>query len=102
MIINLTPQVWHIYDAKKQCIESFEPSGKVARIAVSAEKMAKDIHGFSIVKTICGEVEGLPAYEKGTYYIVTPDVQAAVPERLDLLVPAVPETVTVYSSFSTR
>ena len=102
MIINLTPQVWHIYDAEKKCIESFEPSGKIARVAASTEKMAKNVHGFSIMKTTDGEVEGLPAYEKGTYYIVTPDVQAAIPERLDLLVPIMPETVTVYSSFGIK
>ena len=44
--------------------------------------------GTHLTRTVFGEPEGLPAYEEGTFYIVSQIVKSALPYRTDLLVPA--------------
>jgi hypothetical protein len=44
--------------------------------------------GTPLTKTGFGDVEGLPEYKSGTYYIVSQIVKNALPKRWDLLVPA--------------
>ncbi len=76
-------------------IHSIEPSGTVARCRVERQNVdsfiLEDIGDWDITipitKTRFGEVEGLPAPEKGTIYIVSNLVAQAVPEREDVFFP---------------
>lgn len=74
---------------------SLPPSGTVARCKVDREEtariIAQDIDGWDITlpisKTKFGEVEGFPAPEEGTIYIVSNLVAQAVPDRKDVFFP---------------
>jgi len=58
-------------------------------VQASSDEMNWDI--IPLTETVFGEVEGLPEYKKGTYYIVSSLVAQACPDRSDLLI--VNETV---------
>ena len=53
-------------------------------VEASSEDM--DWDKIPITKTVFGEVEGLPEYSKGRYYIVSSLVAQACPNRPDLLI----------------
>ena len=70
-------------------------SGAIARCKVDRQIIdsivAQDVDGWDITVPITsakfGEVEGLPAPEKGTIYIVSNLVAQAVPDREDVFFP---------------
>jgi hypothetical protein len=85
-IKNLTPHPIHLLGEENQILRSFQPEGLV-RLKASTVN-AGEIDGVPISKTVFGEPEGLPDYKEGVYYIVSQLVKSALPDRVDLLVPA--------------
>jgi len=86
-IINMTPHPVVVVtgdDGLK--VARFESAGQI-RLAACTEP-AGDIEGIPTSRTRFGEPVGLPAFEAGTWYIVSQLVKSALPARTDLLVPA--------------
>lgn len=82
-IVNLTPHdVVIVGDEKKV----YPKSGVFARVATHSEVVG-EVDGVSIVSQKYGEVDGLPAPEAGTLYIVSMVVRLALPDREDLVSP---------------
>ena len=102
-IINLTPHTINVFSPEGVQIASFQPSGKVARVSVSATQRGivpigtpEDIlagvssSGIPVVVGLYGAVTDLPQPEVGTVYIVSALVRTS-PEckgRVDVLSPA--------------
>ena len=76
-VINLTPHRVNVGD------KAYEPSGTVARVAVSYG----EIHNGVALQSY-GEVEGLPDPQPGTMYIVSGLVLGACQDRPDVVAPA--------------
>ncbi len=75
--VNLTPHVVNIYTQNKHVV-SIPPSGTVARVQVD-EKVVGYMQGIPIVKTVYGDIVGLPEYpEPDAVYIVSLVVAQAV------------------------
>jgi len=87
-IVNLTPHDVRIYDAEgKNVIRTFPASGTVARVKSTTE-IVGEVDGIAVAKSTFGEIEGLPAPQPGTKYIVSLLVlQAAARQRDDLIGP---------------
>lgn len=85
-IVNLTPHtiVVRIEETEK----SFPAFGKVARVT-SEMKDVGTIAGIPVKSQIFGEVEGLPAPEDGTVYVVSALVlsRAKAAGRTDVIAP---------------
>jgi hypothetical protein len=65
----------------------FPPSGTVARVSTQATPMGS-VCGIDVVKTTYGAVEGLPAADRRTTYVVSALVLAALgSERDDVVAP---------------
>lgn len=79
--LNLTPHAVRIVDGP-----SFPPSGTVARCAAISTP-AGEHGGVSLVRTVFGDVEGLPDPTEGTMFIVSALVRTAVPHRTDVVSP---------------
>ena len=97
-IVNLTPHAIRVFGRELGQEWTFEPSGIVARCAVSREVVdylhvdwvddgEKAEQVIPINHSVFGAVENLPAPETGTVYIVSGLVAQAVPERRDVLIP---------------
>ncbi len=85
-LINLTPHELTVYDASNNVVLRL-PSAGVARVA-TREKVIGNINGVPVVTTEYGEVEGLPAPQPNTVYIVSLLVlQALAGKRNDLVAP---------------
>ena len=80
--INLTPHRINEVETGR----SFEPSGEVARVAVTMEP-AGDIDNVPVFHASYGEVENLPGPAEGTTYIVSGLVLAAIDGRTDVVAP---------------
>ena len=67
---------------------AFEPSGTIARVAVEYMP-AGEAAGVPLFEAVYGEVEGLPAPEADTIYIVSGAVKAApgIADREDVVAP---------------
>lgn len=63
-----------------------EPSGKIARVSVRTETVG-NIDGIPVTRSVFGEVEGLPAPENGTIYVVSSLVAGRVAAREDVFIP---------------
>ena len=85
-LINLTPHVLNIV-TETGAIVSVEPSGTIARCAVTSTPVRILPNGVTCYKTVYGEVTGLPAEQEGTIYVVSGLVRGAVPDRLDVASP---------------
>jgi hypothetical protein len=104
-IINATPHTITILnkeagitqDAKKQFLGTKETivvlkeiptSGIIPRVSMS-NSPAGEIDGIPVETVIYGEIEGLPEYQEGIYYIVSGLVAAAASKqgRTDCLAP---------------
>ena len=90
MIVNLTPHsIVVLRDDGLGCQEAaeFSPSGVVARVATKpGEKMeGKDLPLFT--STTFGEVEGLPAPQAGTIFLVSALVAGRCVGRADVFSP---------------
>jgi hypothetical protein len=102
MIINATPHEITLVskqgveqDSKKQflaetveVIRSIPSSGILLRVSMS-NSPAGEIDGIPIESVIYGEIEGLPEYQEGVYYIVSGLVASAAAKigRVDCLAP---------------
>ena len=102
MIINATPHVITLVskqgvqqDSKKQflaetveVVKEIPPSGILPRVSMS-NSPAGEIDGIPVESVIYGEIEGLPEYQEGIYYIVSGLVAAAAAkvDRVDCLAP---------------
>lgn len=71
-IINLTKHVVNVQTETEGWIleNAFEPSGTEARVT-SKQEIFTNVCGIPVVRTTYSEVEGLPAQEDGTIYIVS-------------------------------
>jgi hypothetical protein len=86
-LVNLTPHEVVIYDVNNNVVLRVPPSGQVARVTTE-ERVIGAINGVPLVKTVYGEVQGLPEPEPGTVYIVSLLVlQAMAGRRSDLVAP---------------
>jgi hypothetical protein len=90
-IINMTPHpifiVKVLEDGSVKRINTFEQSGNTIRLKTSTIVVG-ELLGVNITQTVFGEPDGLPEYGEGYFYIVSQIVKSALPERIDLLVPA--------------
>lgn len=64
---------------------TFNSQGIVRRTQTTEQ--AGYLGNIPLSKTSFGEVEGLPEYKEGVYYIVSRMIRDALPDRQDLLVP---------------
>ncbi len=95
-LVNLTPHKIIIFasaDAAESSVE-VEPSGQVARVSATTTPKASALsveYGFPTVRTVFGEVTGLPESQDGVAYIVSGMVLDAVgkkqPDRQDVYAP---------------
>jgi hypothetical protein len=87
-LINMTPHAISIVTAEGQIIKTISASGGSVRLKTSTVSTGVEVDGVRLSKTVFGEPEGLPEAVEGTYIIVSQLVKTALPQRLDLLVPA--------------
>ena len=83
-MINLTPHAISFLDKDNNLITCV-PSAGVARAAQKRVPIST-VNGITVNKTQYGEVEGLPAQEDGTIYIVSVLRAQAAPDRNDLYI----------------
>ena len=95
-IVNLTPHKIVIFASADAAEPSVvvEPSGQVARVSATTSPKASALsaeYGFPTVRTVFGEVTGLPDRWDGVVYIVSGMVLDAVgksqPDRQDVYAP---------------
>lgn len=91
----MTPHPITILGDDNSIVRVIEPSGRTIRLKQDTRKAGFSVDDIPITKTeyqvdflVSEESIGLPAYELGTFYIVSQLVKNALPERKDLLVPA--------------
>lgn len=87
MIINLTPHPVNIVDDSGEIVHTYQKSETMIRLSQTVQK-SDPIDGVPTTITNFGDPEGLQQYKEGTFYIVSQLVKSALPERMDLLVPA--------------
>ena len=85
-IINLTPHTVTILDRNTMQPVAVFPSEGNARCKQTTEIFGA-IEEIALSRTTFGEVENLPPFEEGKFYIVSRIVMSASPCRPDLLVP---------------
>jgi hypothetical protein len=83
-IVNLTPHSLNLVTANG--VVSVPPSGTVARCATTSTP-AGEVEGVPLVRTVYGEVAGLPDPADGTLFVVSALVRSAVPGRNDVASP---------------
>lgn len=86
MFVNLTPHNVKVFNTLTECF-SFPASGTVARVDVSAHHVTVTGEGIELLRTVPGEVTGLPDPVPGTWFIVSALVRLALPDRSDLVSP---------------
>lgn len=69
-IINLTPHDIQVCSNEGEVIETFPPSGQIARLS-SMETEEEPLKGYPVVRTEYGNVENLPEEGEGKVYIVS-------------------------------
>jgi hypothetical protein len=84
--VNLTPHTINIVDGEGNEVLSVSPSGEIARVAVS-NQLVETVLGIEIYRAEYGQIEGLPAPQADTVYIVSMLVRERVPERSDVMSP---------------
>lgn len=84
-IVNLTPHAISTADADGNLLATYEPSGSLARCAVSSETVAT-VDGVAIRRTVFGEVTGIPAAQDGVLYL-TSTLVAQAAKRADVVSP---------------
>lgn len=95
-IVNLTPHVINLIypvDGEEDFRMDIEPSGETARVVCEATEIARETDDLiPIFEQKYGEIEGLPAPQDDTYYIVSSLIisaaQAEGRTTSDLLTPA--------------
>lgn len=91
MIINLTPHKIVVVGEDGTVLAEIAPSGSVARVATSRTEIGSIDGGdgvtIPIYSTAFGAVEGLPAPEAGTIFVVSALVAGAAKGREDVVSP---------------
>ena len=85
--INLTPHDVTIVKETGETLLVFPPSGEVTRVSELTEPIGY-IGMCPVIRKSYGDVEGLPAQQENTWYIVSALTARACPDRKDLLIPA--------------
>jgi len=85
-IRNLTPHPVNILDVVGNTIVVFPSEGCVRLKAET--RLLGVVEGIRLTKTVFGFPEGLPEKEAGVRIIVSQLVKSALPDRVDLVVPA--------------
>lgn len=85
-LVNLTPHAVNVVAEHCDAV-TIPPSGILARVSAKTVTTGEVINGIPVTMTEYGEVEGLPAQEEGTAYIVSQLVAARVPNRRDVFIP---------------
>lgn len=86
MIINLTPHEIVVMSDDNKIVETFKPSGTVARCATKTKQVGS-VDNIALYVSSSGNVEGLPEPQPNTMYIVSLVVRQAAPARADLASP---------------
>ena len=86
-IINMTPHPIVILDDQDEEIITLLPSGNLIRLDAETKRTGR-FGEIPISETRFGDLQGLPKMAIGVWYIVSQVVKNALPDRLDLLVPA--------------
>ncbi len=86
-IINKTPHDVVILDINGKEIKRFRPEGSNLRLNAEVRRVGT-VGKIPITKSKWKEVQGLPVYEEGVYYIVSQLIKAFLPHRKDLFIPA--------------
>lgn len=68
--VNLTPHTLNIVSDSGDTILSVPPSGTVARVSTQ-QTVVNNIGSVDVVRTVFDDVEGLPAPQPDTVYIVS-------------------------------
>ena len=87
-IINLTPHTVTLVCGNKTV--DIQPSGMIARVSATSQQVGTitiDGFDFPVVKTVFGDVQGLPEPAENTIYIVSTLVLSAAQGRNDLVAP---------------
>jgi len=87
-IINLTPHTVTLVCGNKTV--DIQPSGQVARVSATSQEVGSveiDGYSFPVVRTVFGDVQGLPEPAENTIYIVSTLVLSAAQGRNDLVAP---------------
>jgi hypothetical protein len=85
VIINLTPHAISVANSEGDVVMTLPPSGNVARVATSQE-VVRELAGRPVVRTVFGEVTGIPEPVEGTVYLVSTLVAQAA-RRSDVVSP---------------
>ena len=89
-LVNLTPHAINFVDGAGNAVLAIEPSGTIARVSTKTVELWRyEVEGgeIPVTATQFGNVEGLPAPEEGTIYIVSSLVAQRVPDRADVFIP---------------
>lgn len=84
--INLTPHDVTIVSEEGETLMVFPPSGEVTRVSEITEPIGY-IGMCPVISKSYGDIEGLPAPQDKTWYIVSALTAQACPDRQDLLIP---------------
>jgi len=90
VFVNLTPHTVNVVDDLGNIILSVAPSGNVARVATQ-QTVVGNVGGIDIVRTVFSDVDGLPAPQPDTVYVVSTLVLQALKDagvsRNDVVAP---------------
>lgn len=75
--INLTPHTVNVVDDSGNTIISVAPSGTVARVTTQ-QTVVGNVGGVDVVRTVFSDVDGLPAPQPDTVFIVSTIVLQAL------------------------
>lgn len=85
-IVNLTPHAINFVHEDGTPRLTVEPSGTIARVSCKTVVIGEE-GGIPVTTNEYGEVEGLPAPETNTIYVVSALVAGRVPTREDVFIP---------------
>ena len=86
-IINKTPHKVNIVDKNGNVYRTFPKCDSLIRLEMHTNNIG-EVNQVPLSRTVFGKPVDLPKFEQGTYYIVSQLVKNALPNRIDLLVPA--------------
>ena len=86
-LVNLTPHALNLFNATGTTqIITLAPDGRIARVAMKNDLVGEAV-GVPLFAGGYGEIEGLPAPEEDTIFVVSLFVRQAAPDRKDLASP---------------
>ena len=102
IVLNYTPHVISIVDAKGDVVRSYPPVVEGGARVRSTASVVDNIDGVDVVTTSYGQVDNLPDAKDGIILIVSMVVKAALPGRADLVQPDTgPASVVRYTANDT-